>query len=149
MNNTNTQSWIENSNCQSTCRGMIWKLSHNTGICTYVVLCMYITQLSITIVRFHGVWLDFRRTKVGVCIWCSCVLFTGKKYTLSFYHWCQKINEAAFLKVKAPLYSCLLITFCPPKVGQLIGICKPSIRDNPRVCGRPSVYVKLMLNLLI
>ena len=78
-----------------------------------------------------------------------CYLQVRKHYTLSFNHWCQKINEAAFLKVKAPLYSCLLITFCPPKVGQLIGICKPSIRDNPKVCGRPSVYVKLMLNLLI
>ena len=28
---------------------------------------------------FHGVWLHFRRARVGVCIWCGCVQNTGKE----------------------------------------------------------------------
>ena len=36
-------------------------------------------------------------------------------------------KEAASLKVKGPLHSCLLIVRLPPEVGRLIDIWKPSI----------------------
>ena len=28
---------------------------------------------------FHGVWLQFQRVRVRVCVWCSCVQNTGNE----------------------------------------------------------------------
>ena len=78
---------------------------------------------TIPIDGFHGAWLHIRRARVGVCVLCSCVQTdTGKEALHQFLTTSQKIKEAASLKVKDPLCSCLLSCVCPPEVGRLIDI---------------------------
>ena len=63
---------------------------------------------------FHGAWLHFRRVRVrGLCLVQLCAKYRLISATLSPYYQCRKIKEATSLKVKGPLYSCLLIVRLP------------------------------------
>ena len=58
--------------------------------------------------------LHFRRAKVGVCIRCSSVLkIQARKCYIESLSLVAEDKKAAFLKVKGPLYSCLLIAHLP------------------------------------
>ena len=50
-----------------------------------------------------------------VCVQCSCVLNTGKE-VLHCVLTISAEREAASLKVKAPLYNCLLIVCLPSEI---------------------------------
>ena len=74
----------------------------------------------------NRVSLHFWRAIVRVCIQCNCVQKLVKHYLyIESYHQCQKIKEPASLKVKGPLYSCLLIARL--EVELLTNIGNPSL----------------------
>ena len=78
------------------------KITHCLGQPMHVCTC----NLN-SIDGFHGVWLHFRRARVGFSA-VVCKIQASKCYIKSLPS-VQMIREAASLKVKGPLYSCLLI----------------------------------------
>ena len=111
--NNSCTSAIASCNPRRSCMSLL-------GNCSGLLLSDSLPHLIITSIHslfffaygwFHGAWLHFQRAKAGVSIWCSCVLNTGKGSCIESL--VLKDKEAASLKLKALLYSCLLIMHLP------------------------------------
>ena len=63
----------------------------------------------------------------GVCSVWLCAKYRQESVTLSPYNQCQKIKKPLLLRWKIRCTAASWLHVCPPEVGHLIDICKPSI----------------------